>query len=63
MDLRLSGDEVIRLTEEVYAKQKSDTPEFNLETEAQRKAKAPTKSEDVKTTVDVEVPDLPPGLK
>jgi hypothetical protein len=63
LDLRLSDDEVLRLTEEVLANQKQDTPEFNLATEAQRKSKAPSKSEDVKTNVDVEVPDLPPELK
>jgi len=63
LDVRLPNDEIIRLPYEVLTNQKVDTPAFDLDAEARRKSKAADKSEDVKTTVDVEVPDLPPGLK
>jgi hypothetical protein len=63
LEVRFPDGERVNLSEEVFAKQKVDTPTFDLQAEAQRKSKAVDASEDVKTNVDVDVPDLPPGLK
>lgn len=57
------GDRV-RLTEEVLAKQEVDTPEFDPDTEPQRREKKQDQTKQAPgPEVKVEVPDVPPGIK
>jgi hypothetical protein len=63
----LFGDgERVRLTEQVRAKQKVDTPQFDPNQAKRQKSQQPPEKEDgneAGPSLDVEVPDLPPGLK
>jgi hypothetical protein len=62
LEVRFSDDEVVRLTEEVLAKQKVDTPKFDAATEKQPKASADKPPKDV-IELNVDVPEAPPSVK
>jgi hypothetical protein len=64
LELRFAENERLNLTEEVEAKQKVDTPAFDLEAEKQRQPKAADSTEDDAARVlNVDVPDAPPDIK
>jgi hypothetical protein len=60
--LLTQGGERMRLTKEILAKQPVDTPKFDP-AKAQRKEPATNEPSPESTEVNVQVPDLPPGLK
>jgi hypothetical protein len=62
LELLTQGGERMRLTKEILAKQPVDTPKFDP-AKAQRKEPATNEPSPESTEVNVQVPDLPPGLK
>ena len=63
LDVRFSDDEVVSLTEEVRAKQEVDTPGFDPKKEQKSQVKNDSSEGARAPDVNVEVPDVPPGLK
>jgi hypothetical protein len=62
LELITQDSERIRLTKEILAKQKVDTPAFNPKAEQQENSTADQPPQESKE-LNVQVPDLPPGLK
>jgi len=60
--VRFANDEQINLTQAVLAKQKVDTPAFDP-TKERHKEPSTSQPPPESTDVNVQVPDLPPGLK
>jgi hypothetical protein len=61
LDVRLADGDVIRLTDEVFARQAVDTPEFVRQAKPQPNNE--TKTKEPAPEVEVVVPEVPPGLK
>ena len=61
--VRFSDDERIDLRDELAAKQKVDTPAFDPEKEKQKQKEVKTDDPPLDINVEVDVPDLPPGVK
>ena len=63
LDVRFPDGDVVKLTDEVLANQKVDTPGFDPQAKKNPPTKEDQSNDSPPPNVSVDVPDVPPGLK